>query len=171
MLVAAAALVGMCADEVIHDDPVVLDNDGQLDTTGLCSTRYLFGSIFTNAYHKTNPRPYLERSRGIVDLNGDGKLDVILEFNESYRARIGNGYNVFLWTNGLYRCVGEIWGPNRLGSRIITILAPPSGPTAPAAESRARSADCGLATTGSCPSRHRSASTGMAMASRASPGP
>lgn len=110
VLVAATALVGLCADEVIHDDPVVLDNDGQLDTTGLCSTRYLFGSVFTNAYHKTNPRPYLERSRGIVDLNGDGKLDVILEFNESYRARIGNGYNVFLWTNGLYRCVGEIWG-------------------------------------------------------------
>lgn len=110
VLVAATALVGLCADEVIHDDPVVIDGGSMLDTRGLCSTRYLFGSVFTNDYLESWPSAYFERSRGIADLDADGKLDVILEFNESNRARMGNGYEVFLWTNGLYRCVGEIWG-------------------------------------------------------------
>lgn len=109
-LVVATALVALCVAEVIHDNPVVIEGGCLLDTTGLCSTRYLFGSVFTNDYLKSRPCAYFERSRGLADLNSDGKLDVILEFNESNRARMGNGYEVFLWTNGLYRCVGEIWG-------------------------------------------------------------
>lgn len=99
---------------VIHDKAVRIDGVCCLATNGLSSVDYLFNSTFWNEpEYRINGREYESRRRGFVDLNGDGKLDVIISMPMSYYARMGVGYYVYIWTNGLFKCVGEIWGAGR----------------------------------------------------------
>ena len=91
---------------VIHDEPVVFEHCCVLGSDGLCSPRYLFDSVVTNEYRGG----YDVRERGIVDIDMDGHDDVILSDPESSRGTGGISYSVFLWTNGLFRCIGTVGG-------------------------------------------------------------
>lgn len=92
-------------------EPTVLDPAECLAMSGLLSPAYLFDSIVTNDYENSVFKgAYFSRNRGFVDLNGDGHEDVLLSDSESQRGTGGLCYNVCLWTNGFYRCVGEVGG-------------------------------------------------------------
>ena len=89
---------------------------------GIATPGYLFGAIVTNEMYDatgTNQNywtkdPYVERYRLFVELNQDGHEDVILSEPISQSGTGGLSYDVYLWTNGNYVCIGDIGG--HLGS-------------------------------------------------------
>jgi hypothetical protein len=84
----------------------------------VATPEYLFDTIVTNwMYDATgtncNDRAkeqYVERYRIFVDLNQDGHEDVIMSAPISQRGSGGLSYDVCLWTNGNYVCIGDIGG-------------------------------------------------------------
>lgn len=94
----------------VLDEPEVIESCCVLRSNGLCSARYLFDSVVTNVYSATSNDCYVARERGFVDLNGDGHEDVILSEPVTSRGTGGLVYGVYLWTNGLYKCMGDVFG-------------------------------------------------------------
>lgn len=84
----------------------------------VCTPDYLFNSVFTNAMYDASGTnkdywardKYVERYRIFVDLNQDGHEDVIMSAPISQRGTGGLSYDVCLWTNGNYVCIGDIGG-------------------------------------------------------------
>lgn len=112
VLLAFAGLAGTGEAEVARRvRPVVIEDCCCLNTDGILSPAYLFDSVVTNmgarALHKG---PYISRLRGFVDLDLDGHEDVLLSAPECSRGTGGLGFDLFLWTNGNYRCIGDLGG-------------------------------------------------------------
>ncbi len=101
----------------VIDDLSVLGSSGDIATPD-----YLFGTVVTNEMYDatgTNQNywaknPYVERYRLFVELNQDGHEDVILSAPISQSGTGGLTYDVYLWTNCNYVCIGDIGG--HLGS-------------------------------------------------------
>lgn len=122
------AIVGACfASTVAYADypkydttkAAVIDDLSVLGIRDSIATpEYLFDTIVTNwMYDATgsnrNDRAkekYVERYRIFVDLNQDGHEDVIMSAPISQRGSGGLSYDVCLWTNGNYVCIGDIGG-------------------------------------------------------------
>ena len=97
----------------------VIDNLCVLGARGDVATpEYLFDTIVTNCMFDatgTNRNywtkdQYDERYRIFVELNQDGHEDVIMSAPISQRGTGGLSYEVYLWTNGNYVCIGDIGG-------------------------------------------------------------
>ena len=115
------ASVGVFADcpnpdttkATVVDDLSVLGFNGSIATP-----EYLFNTVVTNEMYDvsgTNRNywtkdPYVERYRIFVELNQDGHEDVIMSAPLSQRGTGGHAFNVYLWTNGNYVCIGDVGG-------------------------------------------------------------
>ena len=85
---------------------------------GIATPEYLFDTVVTNEMYDasgTNQNywtkdPYDERYRIFVELNQDGHEDVIMSDPISQRGTGGHTFNVYLWTNGNYVCIGDVGG-------------------------------------------------------------
>ena len=84
----------------------------------IATPEYLFDTVVTNEMYDvsgTNQNywskdPYVERYRIFVELNQDGHEDVIVSDPLSQRGTGGHAFNVYLWTNGNYVCIGDVGG-------------------------------------------------------------
>jgi hypothetical protein len=54
--------------------------------------------------------PYVERYRIFVELNQDEHEDLIMSAPLNQRGTGGHTFNVYLWTNGNYVCIGDVGG-------------------------------------------------------------
>ena len=54
------------------------------------------------------PQTYFERWRIVTDLNGDGSDDLILSEDPAYFGNGGGPWDVYISSNGIWRCVGEV---------------------------------------------------------------
>jgi len=109
----ALLAVSLCevvlADEITHVNPVVIDDLAILEPGKVVSATYLFDSVVTNGSERILFKDdYISRRRGFVDLNKDGHEDVILSSPKSEFGTGGGSFWIYLWTNGNYRCIGEI---------------------------------------------------------------
>ena len=120
-VVASLACMTSYADYPKYDTTkaAVIDDLSVLGVKDAVATpEYLFDTIVTNwMYDATgtngNDRAkaqYVERYRIFVDLNQDGHEDVIMSAPISQRGSGGLSYDVCLWTNGNYVCIGDIGG-------------------------------------------------------------
>ena len=123
MIVVVAGLVNV---RVFADCPkpdttkaTVIDDLSVLGFNGSIATpEYLFETVVTNEMYDasgTNQNywtkdPYDERYRIFVELNQDGHEDVIMSAPLSQRGSGGHAFNVYLWTNGNYVCIGDVGG-------------------------------------------------------------
>ena len=115
------ASVGVFADCPNPDTTkaTVVDNLRVLGFNGSIATpEYLFNTVVTNEMYDvsgTNRNywtkdPYVERYRIFVELNQDEHEDVIMSAPLSQRGTGGHVFNVYLWTNGNYVCIGDVGG-------------------------------------------------------------
>lgn len=97
------------ADEITHINPVIIDDLATLEPGKVVSAAYLFDSVVTNGSVRILFKDdYVPRRRGFVDLDKDGHEDVILSAPMSQFGTGGGSFWIYLWTNGNYRCIGEI---------------------------------------------------------------
>ena len=97
----------------VVDDLSVLGFNGSIATP-----EYLFNTVVTNEMYDvsgTNRNywtkdPYVERYRIFVELNQDEHEDLIMSAPLSQRGSGGHAFNVYLWTNGNYVCIGDVGG-------------------------------------------------------------
>ena len=97
----------------VVDDLSVLGFNGSIATP-----EYLFDTVVTNEMYDvsgTNRNyrtkdPYVERYRIFVELNQDAHEDLIMSAPLSQRGTGGHVFNVYLWTNGNYVCIGDVGG-------------------------------------------------------------
>lgn len=123
MIVVVAGLVNV---RVFADCPkpdttkaTVVDNLSVLGFNGRIATpEYLFDTAVTNEMYDvsgTNRNywtkdPYVERYRIFVELNQDEHEDLIMSAPLNQRGTGGHVFNVYLWTNGNYVCIGDVGG-------------------------------------------------------------
>ena len=121
-----AVFAGLANSGVFADYPkpdttkaTVVDDLSVLGFNGCIATpEYLFDTVVTNELYDvsgTNRNyrtkdPYVERYRIFVELNQDEHEDLIMSSPLSQRGTGGHAYDVYLWTNGNYVCIGDIGG-------------------------------------------------------------
>ncbi len=121
-----AVLAGLAITGVFADSPkpdttkaTVVDDLSVLGFNGRIATpEYLFDTAVTNGMYDvsgTNRNywtkdPYAERYRIFVELNQDEHEDLIMSAPLSQRGTGGHVFNVYLWTNGNYVCIGDVGG-------------------------------------------------------------
>ena len=119
-----AVLAGLAITGVFADSPkpdttkaTVVDDLSVLGFNGRIATpEYLFDTAVTNGMYDvsgTNRNywtkdPYAERYRIFVELNQDEHEDLIMSAPLSQRGTGGHVFNVYLWTNGNYVCIGDV---------------------------------------------------------------